>query len=56
MTAKVKIRHYVIVIEQRKFDTADIKCFTVILFFVLSMRLIEILLSSTELGIQLTNI
>ena len=30
MTDKIKIRQYVIAIELRKFDTADIKCFTVI--------------------------
>ena len=29
MTAKIKIRQYIIVIEPRKSDTADIKCFTV---------------------------
>ena len=29
MTAKINIRQYVIFIEPRKFDIADIKCFTV---------------------------
>ena len=29
MTAKIKIPQYVIFIKSRKFDTADIKCFTV---------------------------
>ena len=29
MTTKMKINQYVIFIEPRKFDTADIKCFTV---------------------------
>ena len=30
MTAKIKILQYVIFIEPRKFDTANIKCFTVL--------------------------
>ena len=29
VTAKIKMRQYVIFIEPRKFDTADIQCFTV---------------------------
>ena len=29
MTTKIKMRQYVILIEPQKFDTADIKCFTV---------------------------
>ena len=33
MTAKIKIRQYVIFIELRKFDTVDVKCFTVISVF-----------------------
>ena len=31
MTAKIKTRQYVIFTDPRKFDTADIKCFTVTL-------------------------
>ena len=33
MTAKIEIRQYVIFFKRRKFDTADIKCFTVIIVF-----------------------
>ena len=30
MTAKIKIRQYVLVTEPQKFDTTDIKCLTVL--------------------------
>ena len=30
MTAKIKIRQYVIFIEPQKFNTADIECYTVL--------------------------
>ena len=31
MNAKIKMRQYVIFIKPRKFDTANIKCFTVVM-------------------------
>ena len=38
MTSKIKIGQYVVFNEPRKFDTANIKCFTVYDYTVMSIR------------------